>query len=209
MLVRAEGKEHQPIYYVSKVLQRAVLRYLLIEKLALALIVAARKLRPYFQSHQVIVLTNQPLKTILASPNASEKMTKWAVKLSEHSIEFEPRSAIKVQALLDRESLHDAWKRFKNMLRKYPHHELLVWRQVGTIMKKLPSKVFNIIDEIATNMYSYGQERTDKKITDIHSVDAISALSAQMTPLTHKVDNVGTAMWNGAPIGPCVVHAVK
>ncbi|KAL0456394.1 UNVERIFIED_CONTAM: hypothetical protein Slati_0978600 [Sesamum latifolium] len=83
---------------------------------------------------------------------------------------------------LDRESLYDAWKHFKSMLKKYHHHELPVWRQVqtfyngvtlanratidaaagGTIMKKLPSEAFNIIDEIATNLYSYGQERTDK-----------------------------------------------
>ncbi|KAL0445750.1 UNVERIFIED_CONTAM: hypothetical protein Slati_1702900 [Sesamum latifolium] len=83
------------------------------------------------------------------------------------------------------------------MLRKCPHHELPMWRQVqtfyngvtlanratidaaagGTIMKKLPSEAFNIIDEIATNLYSYGQERTDKRAADIHSIDAISALS--------------------------------
>ncbi|KAL0455739.1 UNVERIFIED_CONTAM: hypothetical protein Slati_0913100 [Sesamum latifolium] len=69
--------------------------------MALALVVAARKLRPYFQSHQVTVLTNQSLKHILASPNASGRMTKWAVELSEHGIEFEPRPAIKAQALAD------------------------------------------------------------------------------------------------------------
>ncbi|KAL0315339.1 UNVERIFIED_CONTAM: hypothetical protein Sradi_5412100 [Sesamum radiatum] len=112
---------------------------------------------------------------------------------------------------------------FKSMLRKCPHHELPVWRQVqtfyngvtlanrvtidaaagGTIMKKLPSEAFNIIDEIATNLYSYGQERVEKRTAGIHSIDAISALSAQMTTLTQKVDNLGAAMWNGAPIGPC------
>ncbi|KAL0366683.1 UNVERIFIED_CONTAM: hypothetical protein Sradi_3558400 [Sesamum radiatum] len=106
---------------------------------------------------------------------------------------------------------------------KCPHHELPVWRQVqtfyngvtlanrvtidaaagGTIMKKLPSEAFNIIDEIATNLYSYGQERVEKRTAGIHSIDAISALSAQMTTLTQKVDNLGAAMWNGAPIGPC------
>ncbi|KAL0431187.1 UNVERIFIED_CONTAM: hypothetical protein Sradi_0744700 [Sesamum radiatum] len=125
--------------------------------------------------------------------------------------------------VLDRKSLYDAWERFKSMLRKCPYHGLPVWRQVqtfyngvtlanratidaaagGTIMKKLPSEAFNIIDEIATNMYSYGQERADKRTADIHSIDAISALSAQMTAFTHKVDNLGAAMWNGAPIGPC------
>ncbi|KAL0420900.1 UNVERIFIED_CONTAM: hypothetical protein Slati_3112900 [Sesamum latifolium] len=124
---------------------------------------------------------------------------------------------------LDREPLYDAWERFKSMLKKCPHHELPVWRQVqtfyngvtldnratidaaagGTIMKKLPLEAFNIIDEIATNLYSYGQERTDKRAADIHNIDAVSALSAQMTALTQIVNNFRAAMWNGAPIGPC------
>ncbi|KAL0434404.1 UNVERIFIED_CONTAM: Polyprotein P3 [Sesamum latifolium] len=49
----------------------------------------------------VTVLTNQPLKHILASPNASGRMTKWAIELSEHGIEFEARPAIKAQVLAD------------------------------------------------------------------------------------------------------------
>ncbi|KAL0427072.1 UNVERIFIED_CONTAM: hypothetical protein Slati_2882000 [Sesamum latifolium] len=124
---------------------------------------------------------------------------------------------------LDRKSLYDAWERFKGMLRRCPHHELSVWRQVqtfyngvtlanratidaaggGTIMKKLPSEAFNIIDEIATNLYSYGLERTDKRVVGIHSVDAMTTLSAQMAAFTHKVDNLGAVIWNGAPIEPC------
>ncbi|KAL0291435.1 UNVERIFIED_CONTAM: Retrovirus-related Pol polyprotein from transposon opus [Sesamum radiatum] len=126
-------------------------------------------------------------------------------------------------SLLDRESLYEAWERFKSMLRKCPHHELPVWRQVqtfyngvtlanratidaaagGTIMKKLPSEAFNIIDEIATNLYSYGQERVERRTAGIHSIDAISALSAQITALTHRMDNLGAAILNGAPVGPC------
>ncbi|KAL0355334.1 UNVERIFIED_CONTAM: hypothetical protein Sradi_3980300 [Sesamum radiatum] len=116
---------------------------------------------------------------------------------------------------LDRESLYEAWERFKSMLRKCPHHELPVWRQVqtfyngvtlanratidaaagGTIMKKLPSEAFNIIDEIATNLYSYGQERVERRTAGIHSIDAISALSAQITALTHRMDNLGAAIF--------------
>ncbi|KAL0404784.1 UNVERIFIED_CONTAM: hypothetical protein Sradi_2119200 [Sesamum radiatum] len=123
----------------------------------------------------------------------------------------------------DRESLYDARERFKGMLRRCPHHELPVWRQVqtfyngitlanratidaaagGTIMKKLPSEAFNIIDEIATNLYSYGLEKTNERVANVHSIDAITTLSAQMAALTHKVDNLGTVIWNGAPIGPC------
>ncbi|KAL0416725.1 UNVERIFIED_CONTAM: hypothetical protein Slati_3504400 [Sesamum latifolium] len=42
-----------PIYYVSKVLNGAESRYPPIEKMALALVITARKLRPYFLSHPV------------------------------------------------------------------------------------------------------------------------------------------------------------
>ncbi|KAL0395387.1 UNVERIFIED_CONTAM: Retrovirus-related Pol polyprotein from transposon opus [Sesamum latifolium] len=101
VLVRQEGREHQPVYYVSKVLQGAEIKYYQIEKLALALVVTARKLRPYFQSHQVVVLTNHHLKQVLANPELSGRMVKWAVELSEFSIEFRQRPTIKAQVLAD------------------------------------------------------------------------------------------------------------
>ncbi|KAL2245842.1 UNVERIFIED_CONTAM: Transposon Tf2-11 polyprotein [Sesamum indicum] len=93
--------EHHPVYYVSRMLQGAESRYSQIEKLALSLITVARKLRPYFQSHQVGVLTNHPLKQVLSSPELSGRMVKWAVELSEFGVEFQPRPAIKAQALAD------------------------------------------------------------------------------------------------------------
>ncbi|KAL0411042.1 UNVERIFIED_CONTAM: hypothetical protein Slati_3693900 [Sesamum latifolium] len=46
-------------------------------------------------------------------------------------------------------------------------------------------------------------ERTDKRVVDVHNIDAITTLSAQMAALTHKVDNHGAIICNGAPIGPC------
>ncbi|KAI3448541.1 hypothetical protein Pfo_005206 [Paulownia fortunei] len=95
------GRAHQPIYYTSKILQGAEQRYPNIEKLALALITATRKLRPYFQSHPVVVLTNHPLKQVLSNPEISGRLVKWAIELSEHGIEFRPRPAIKAQVLAD------------------------------------------------------------------------------------------------------------
>ena len=49
------------MYYTSRALLGAEERYPLMEKLAFALVMAARKLKPYFQAHMVIVLTNKPL----------------------------------------------------------------------------------------------------------------------------------------------------
>ncbi|KAM2645265.1 hypothetical protein EV1_018826 [Malus domestica] len=56
-----DGNVELPVYYASKALQDAGTRYSNIEKLALALVMSARKLRPYFQAHSIIVLTNHPL----------------------------------------------------------------------------------------------------------------------------------------------------
>ena len=53
MLVQDEGAI-QSIYYVSNALQDAKTRYSKIEKLALALVVAAKKLMPYFQAHVIL-----------------------------------------------------------------------------------------------------------------------------------------------------------
>ena len=78
------------MYYVSKRLIDAETRYPEMEKLALALVVASRKLRPYFHSHTVRVLTNYLLRQVLQKSDASGHMLKWAIKLSQFDIEFLP-----------------------------------------------------------------------------------------------------------------------
>ena len=71
------------------------------EKLALALVIATRKLRLYFHSHPVWVLTNYPLRQVLQKPDASGRLLKWVIELSQSEIEFQLRPAIKGQALVD------------------------------------------------------------------------------------------------------------
>ncbi len=71
------------------------------EKLALALIVATRKLRLYFQVHTIIVFTNHPLCKVMNKPDAARRLIQWAIKLSEFDIEYRPRQAIKAQAFAD------------------------------------------------------------------------------------------------------------
>ncbi|KAL2241784.1 UNVERIFIED_CONTAM: Retrovirus-related Pol polyprotein from transposon opus [Sesamum indicum] len=101
VLVKEKGKIQNPVYYVSKMLQGAETRYAEIEKLALAVVVTARKLRPYFQSHQIVVRTNHPLRNILTRPEASGRMIKWAVELGEFDISYQSRTAEKAQVLAD------------------------------------------------------------------------------------------------------------
>ena len=45
------------------------------EKLAFAWVTAARKLKPYFQVHTIVVLMDKPLKRAMSSPEAVGRMT--------------------------------------------------------------------------------------------------------------------------------------
>nr|XP_027102673.1 uncharacterized protein LOC113723912 [Coffea arabica] len=45
--------------------------------------------------------TDQPLRQVLSRPEASERLTKWAIELGEYDLSYEPRTAIKAQALAD------------------------------------------------------------------------------------------------------------
>ena len=89
-LVRDEGGLQRPIYFISRAFQGAEERYPRIEKLAFGLVTVVRKLKPYFQAHTIIVLTDQPLKRAMSSPEATGRMALWAIKLSEFDVQYRP-----------------------------------------------------------------------------------------------------------------------
>nr|KYP51750.1 Retrovirus-related Pol polyprotein from transposon 412 family [Cajanus cajan] len=101
VIVQEHQKVQTPIYFISRVLQDAEKRYQMIEKLALALVTAARRLRPYFQSHQVVVKTDYPIKQILRKPELAGRMIAWSVELSEFDIQYESCGLLKAQCLAD------------------------------------------------------------------------------------------------------------
>ncbi|KAL6320688.1 hypothetical protein AAG906_008688 [Vitis piasezkii] len=77
-------KEQRPAYYTSKAMADTETRYSKREQTTLAL---------------RIVLTNQPLKSILHKPDLLGRMMKWAIELSEYRIEYQPRLSIKGQVM--------------------------------------------------------------------------------------------------------------
>ena len=101
VLIREESGEQRPIYYVSMSLVDAKTRYPVMEKLALAVVTAARKLSLYFQSHSITVMMSQPLQTVLHSLSQSGRLAKWAIELIEYDIEYKPRTSSKAQVLAD------------------------------------------------------------------------------------------------------------
>ena len=56
------------------------------EKLAFTLIIAARKLKLYFQAHTIVVLTDKPLRKDMSSPEVAGRIALWAIELNEFDI---------------------------------------------------------------------------------------------------------------------------
>jgi hypothetical protein len=94
-----EGRKlsHQvPIYFIFKALVSSKKYYSEIEKICYAIVMSARKLRYYFEAHRVRVLMNQPLNDIFRNRDSSGRIGKWAMKLSEHVVNFEKMSHPKI-----------------------------------------------------------------------------------------------------------------
>ena len=73
----------------------------MIEKVALALSTSTRHLGPYFQSHQVVVKTNYPIKRVLQKPKLARRMVAWYMELLEFNLQYKPRGPMKTQFMAD------------------------------------------------------------------------------------------------------------
>jgi hypothetical protein len=91
----------RPVYFISEVLSETKIRYPQIQKLLYAVIPTRRKLRHYFESHPVTVVSSFPLGEIIQCREASGRIAKWAVEIMGETISFAPRKAIKSQVLAD------------------------------------------------------------------------------------------------------------
>lgn len=69
VLLHEQDRQQKPIFNTSKVLQGVERNYPIVEKAILALVCATRKLRAYFQSHQIVVFTDLLLRKVLQKPN--------------------------------------------------------------------------------------------------------------------------------------------
>ncbi|GAA0154370.1 hypothetical protein LIER_12368 [Lithospermum erythrorhizon] len=83
VLVKEKESTQKPISYVSHVLHGAEESYPLIDKFVFAIVITAKKLKAYFESHHIKVLTDQPIKRITSNPSLTGRLTTWAIELSE------------------------------------------------------------------------------------------------------------------------------
>ena len=71
------------------------------EKMAFALLVASRKLHPYFQAHPIIVMTDQPIRKTVNKIDATGQLIQWTIELGQFDIKYRPQEAIKAHVLAD------------------------------------------------------------------------------------------------------------
>jgi ribonuclease HI/uncharacterized protein YehS (DUF1456 family) len=95
-----EVEKEKALYYLSRKLTGAELRYSPIEKMCLALFFSIHKLRHYMQAHTIHLIAKvDPVKYILSRPVISGRLAKWSVAFQEFEIAYVPQKAIKGQAL--------------------------------------------------------------------------------------------------------------
>ena len=62
---------------------------------------ASRKLKLYFPEHPITVVSSIPMADIIRNSEAMGHVAKWVIELGPYHINYEPRAAIKSQALVD------------------------------------------------------------------------------------------------------------
>ena len=74
-------KVQRPVYFISKVLSDSKTRYSQTQKLLYIVLITKRKLRHYFESHLLTVVTSFPLGEVVQNQEATGRTTKWALEL--------------------------------------------------------------------------------------------------------------------------------
>ena len=101
VLIWVDSGVQRPVYYVSKSLHEAKVRYLPLEKAILVIVHAMRKIPHYFKAYTIVVLTQLPLQLILQQADYTGRIAKWSTILGAFDIKYLPRTSVKGQVLAD------------------------------------------------------------------------------------------------------------
>ena len=62
---------------------------------------SSRKLKHYFLSHKIKVVSSYPLRTIVHNRDDVGRIAQWSIELGQYDIQFVPQTMIKSQGLAD------------------------------------------------------------------------------------------------------------
>ena len=150
-------------------------------------------------------LTSEPPDSIISWADLVQNfLTKYCPRAKTAQMRIEINSF----AQKDSESLIETWDRYKELLRKCPHHWLTRWMQIynfytglnahtrqmidtssgGIFLKRTTQQAFDLLDEIAKNSYQWLQERMVKgNENNGVSIDVFSNLAEQVSLLTKQL----------------------
>ena len=90
------------MYYLSKKLLQYEANYSLVEKTCLIVIWATKKLRHYFQSYRVHVISKyDPLRYPQQTPSLTRKLARWLVLLTVYDIDYMVKKVMKGRAVAE------------------------------------------------------------------------------------------------------------
>ena len=88
VLIRIDNGVQKLVYYVSKWLHEAKVRYLPLEKAILVIVHAMHKIPHYFKAYTIVVLTQLPLQLILQQADYTGRIAKWSTILRAFDIKY-------------------------------------------------------------------------------------------------------------------------
>ena len=94
-LIREDEGVQMSVYYFNHSMNGPQNKYQRLEKLVLALLIISRKLKHYFQTFLITVLTEHPLRSVIENPKVTGWILKWASELRPYGLRYEPRTVIK------------------------------------------------------------------------------------------------------------------
>jgi hypothetical protein len=89
------------VYFICEVLSESNVRYPIIQKLLYGILITSRKLSHYFNTYNILVVSDFPLVDILHNRDATGCISKWVVELGALTLDLKPWTAIKSQALVN------------------------------------------------------------------------------------------------------------
>ncbi|KAL5580017.1 hypothetical protein UlMin_012459 [Ulmus minor] len=151
----------------------------------------------------------------------SDSITTWNDLAEKFLIKYFPptknaklRNDITSFQQLEGESLYETWERYKELLRRCPHHGIPFWIQMetfynglnaqtrtivdaasnGALMSKTYNEAYALLERMASNNYQWPTERVPaaRRIAGVHEVSEITSLIAQIASLANTLNNQQT-----------------
>ncbi|KAJ4724778.1 Retrotransposon gag protein [Melia azedarach] len=153
----------------------------------------------------------------------SDSVTTWQELAETFLMKYFPptknaklRNEITAFQQVDEESLYEAWERFKELLRKCPHHGIPHCIQIetfynglnahtrmvvdasanGAILAKSDNEAYEILERISNNNYQWPTTRasTGRKMAGIHEVEALTSLAAEVSSMSNMLKTISMGM---------------